>query len=75
MERLLDVPHNGNLYLISFADDVTIIAVGENSVYEARDMLQQIEINATKLELQVNRKKTKAFKSKSENPYSKTQNR
>ena len=71
MERLLDVPHTNNVHLISFADDITIIISGKNSLNEGKAILQLIEARVSELGLHVNSKKTKAFKIKSEPPIDK----
>ena len=68
MERLLDYPHGPNIHAICFADDLTIIAIGENSIDEATATLQVLENRCAELGLKINYKKSKAIKTKGPTP-------
>ena len=49
MERLLEFPANSNVHLIAFADDLTIVITGVNSVEEANTVLDYISSNCRKI--------------------------
>ena len=59
MERLLDVPHGANVHLFSFADDLTVVAVGESSLEEAERTIALIEDRCDELGLKINDKKNR----------------
>ena len=59
MERLLDFPHGPNVFIVSFADDLTIITIGDNSIEDARTTLVIIGDRCAELGLKINHKKTK----------------
>ena len=65
MERLLEVPHGDNVHLVSFADDLTIVVIGETCVEDARQLLTIIDDKCCELGLKINYKKTNSMKIKS----------
>ena len=65
MERLLEVPRGANVHMVAYADDLTIVVVGANSLEEAKQVLGDIEVKCTELGFKINYIKSNIMKTKS----------
>ena len=54
MERLLEVAHGDSVHLVSFADDLTIVVVGERCMEDATQLLLKIDEKCCELDLKIN---------------------
>ena len=61
VEELANLSNSTNVKVLSYADDVAIVATGPNHVARARTLLRRLQHSCTSLGLAINRDKTRAM--------------
>ena len=68
MERLLEVPRGAKVHMVAYADDLTIVVVGDDSMDEVKRVLKAIDEQCSLLGFKINYEKSNAMKIRAKIP-------